>query len=379
MRVIIDGRLILPWMTGIGRYLCGLAQALREMPGDVCFELWIQAKLPPDHPVRRLEGGPLALREVSIPYMSVKQQWALPLAVKRHRPHLFHYPHFDLPVAVSEPIVITIHDLKYIARPEFFPRFSRSKRALMWAMMMVATRRARRVIAVSESTRRDILSYLRVDPAKVVVIAEGVDEKYFQHPSQRELERVCSRYELDFPFLLFVGERRPHKNITGLLAAFRAFRECGHENYRLLIVGKRYADYQEPEKATETLSLQGTVRFLDHVPDEDLRALYRLADAFVLLSLYEGFGLPILEAMASGTPVVAACTTSLPELVGDAGILVNPQEPQAVADALSLVVRDGCERETYVARGLKRASQFRWRDCAEKTVAVYQEVVSGYG
>jgi len=376
VRVVIDGRLILPQMTGIGRYLCGLVQALRDLPGDARFELWIQPDLPPRHPVRRLTGGSLVLREVPIPHMSLRQQWALPLMIRRCRPHLFHYPHFDLPIAVPGLVVVTIHDLKYIARPAFFPHFGWGKRLLMWAMMMAATRRARRVIAVSESTRWDILHYLRADPRKVVVIQEGVDEAYFRQPSERELERVRSCYGLDTPFVLFVGERRPHKNIVGLLHAFRAFRERGYGAYHLLVVGKRYADYQKPEKMVEALSLREVVHFLDHVPEADLPVLYRLADAFVLLSLYEGFGLPILEAMASGTPVVAARSTSLPEVVGDAGMLVDPKEPEAVADALSLVVRGGHQRDTCIARGLQRASQFRWRRCAEETMSVYREVTS---
>jgi len=376
MKIVVDARLILPRMTGIGRYLCGLGRGMPQLPGDDRFEFWVQPGLPTDHPIWALAGDHLSLREVPIPHMSLRQQWALPAELLRHRPDLLHYPHFDLPWAVPGPVVATIYDLKYIVQPAFFPHFGRIKRLLMLVMMAITVRRARRVIAVSESTRQDIIRYLRADPRKVAVIPGGVEDVYFHPPPGHALQEVRRRYGLEKPFILFVGERRPHKNIVGLLQAFQSFRRLGYKVHHLVIVGKHYADYQEPERIVEALSLTGLVRFLDHVPEEDLPPFYRAADAFVLLSLYEGFGLPVLEAMASGTPVVAARTTSLPEVVGDAGLLVDPRRPAEVALALSQVIPGGKQRDTYIVRGLKRARQFAWERCAEKTIALYREAVS---
>jgi glycosyltransferase involved in cell wall biosynthesis len=376
MRVIIDARLILPRMTGIGRYLCGLAQGLRELPGDDRFELWLQPGLPANNPVWQFGSGSLSLREVSIPHMSLRQQWALPLELLRHRPDLVHYPHFDLPWAVPGPVVATIYDLKYIASPAFFPRLGRVKRLMMLTMMLLTVQKAQRIITLSESTRRNIVGYLHAAPEKVAVVPGGVDDHYFHSPPTGALREVRSRYELDAPFLLFVGERRPHKNIVGLLRAFQVFRLSGHDVHHLVIVGQRYADYQEPEQVTEALSLTKNVHFLDYVPEADLPLLYRSADAFVILSFYEGFGLPVLEAMACGTPVVAAETTSLPEVAGKAGLLVDPRNLEAVALALGQVIPGGEQRDICIARGLVRASEFRWEHCAPKVAALYREVIT---
>jgi glycosyltransferase involved in cell wall biosynthesis len=376
MEVVVDARLALPHMTGIGRYLSGLARGMSRLGGEDAFEFWIQPSLAADHPIRAHASGNVSVEEVRIRHMSLRQQWAVPALLRRRLPELLHYPHFDPPFAARTPMVVTIHDLIYIRERSHFAHLGRAKRLVMWAMMILAVRRAERVVAVSESTRRDMVHLLKAQPEKVAVVPEGVEDRYFQAVPSGRLDEVRERHGLGSRFLLFVGERRPHKNIVGLLRAFQLFREMGYLDHQLVIIGKRYADHDEPERLIRELP-PGQVRLVGYVSDEDLRAFYCAADAFVLLSFYEGFGLPVLEAMASGTPVVASQRGSLPEVVGHAGLLVEPDDPAAAALALSRVVSGGPEREERIEQGLGWARRFTWESSARRTVEVYRTAVGG--
>jgi glycosyltransferase involved in cell wall biosynthesis len=244
----------------------------------------------------------------------------------------------------------------------------------MLAMMRQTVRRARYIIAVSESTRQNILYYLKADTNKVVVIHEGVDGRFNQQLGSNDIYSVRMKYGLEAPFLFFVGERRPHKNILGLLRAFWAFTNGHHPGYHLVVSGKPYGGYGKPERLAQALGISQQVHFV-HVPETDLPAMYKAADVFVTLSHYEGFGLPVLEAMASGTPVVAANSTSLPEVVGDAGILVDARDPDGVADAIGQLITKGPQREHFRRLGYKRVRQFTWERCARKTLEIYTQAV----
>jgi glycosyltransferase involved in cell wall biosynthesis len=375
MKTIIDGRLILPKMTGIGRYLIGLSRGLRGLPGDDEFELWLQSNLSDDHPVWSSVGEQFKVRRLPVNHMALQQQWCIPLELNKGTYDLFHYPHFDLPFLVPGPVVVTLHDLKYISNPGFFPDLGRAKRLLMWLLMGFSVRRATTVIAVSNNTRKDIVRFYRVDPTKIVVIPEGVDDRYFSEPTPIEIQAVCRNYGLIRPFLFFVGERRPHKNILGLLKVFHHLRRTLSLVHHLVITGSKYADYDEPERLVETLGLSEVVHFI-YCSDSDLPLMYRAADVFVSLSRYEGFGLPVLEAMASGIPVVAANCTSLPEVVGNAGILVNPDDTDEIAGAIIAVITGGKKRERMIEAGFKRAKAFSWSSCAVHTLAVYKKALS---
>jgi len=383
MNVAIDARMLLPQMTGVGRYLLGLSRALSALDEDCSFELWLQPDLPREHPVWDLQARGLKLHRLPAGPMDYRQQWVLPAEVRRRKPDLLHYPHFDLPLTVPGPVVATIHDLKYIARPEFFPNLSRIKSLLVKALMAFTVRRAQRVIAVSHSTRQDLIHYLRADPGKIAVIHEGVGEQFFRPPASAEMETWLRLLGLSVPFLLFVGERRPHKNIPGLLRAFQLFSTKSGGPHHLVIVGKRYGGYREPEKLVDELGLAEKVHFLEGVSDRELTYLYYGAQAFVSLSFYEGFGLPVLEAMACGVPVIAADTPAFREVVGDAGLLVETGSPEQAAEAISQVVAAGetpadpsrNQRAALVARGVERARRFTWEACARQTVQVYREAV----
>jgi glycosyltransferase involved in cell wall biosynthesis len=367
--------MILPHMTGVGRYLLGLCRGLNVLPGNQRIELWIQPGLPASHPVWQLDGGRIKLQILTATHISLRGQWALPAALRRDQPNLLHYPHFDLPWLTPGRVVATLHDLKYIARADFLPTNRRLRRWVIQSMTRHTLHRASRVIVPSQSTADDLILRLNAASEKLRVIPSGVDESQFFHIETEAIEDARYRYGLDRPFVLFVGERRPHKNLDGLLKAFAIFRRSISTEYHLVIAGRPYPGYRQPEALAQTLGLVNYVHFLDNVPDSDLPLLYHSADALVLLSCYEGFGLPVLEAMACGTPVVVSNVTSLPEVAGEAGMKVPPDNPEQAAAALLQVIRGGKEREQRIALGRGQAHRFSWDRCARQTLEVYREVI----
>jgi glycosyltransferase involved in cell wall biosynthesis len=310
--------------------------------------------------------------------MSLAAHWQMPRRYAAAPHDLLHYPHFDLPYLAAGPVVATLHDLKYIAHPEFFAQqgwAGKARRLLMLALMRNTVKKARRVITVSHSTRLDAIRYLDAPPQKLRVAPEGVERRYFTPLPPEQITALRRKYGLLAPYVLFLGERRPHKNITGLLRAFAQLKRMHSAPLQLAIAGARYADYQEPERLAEDLGLQQAVVFLDAPPDSDLPALYQGASAFALLSRFEGFGLPVIEAMACGTPVVVSNVTSLPEVTGEADLQVSPDDPQAAAQALLSLLPGGEQREACIEQGRRRAEQFTWQRCAVQTLEVYREAI----
>jgi len=376
-RIAIDGRLILPQMSGIGRSLIGLGGALaRQSADDLTFELWLQAGLPEDHPVRRLASPNLRLVELPAAHMSLRAQARLPLEALRRRPDLYHYPHFDLPWAVPGRVVVTIHDLKYLANRDFFPTQSRLRRLAVALLTRFACRRAARVLCPSAFTAHDLTARLGVPVEKLRPTPHGVEPRFFERLSPAELRGFRRRRGLEQPYILYVGERRPHKNLPGLIQAYARFSAGQPAPPRLVIAGRPYADYRAPEALVERLGLGDRTLFIDYAQENELPALYQAASLFCLLSLYEGFGLPILEAMASGTPTIAAACAALPEVAGEAACLVSPSDPEQTAEAFARLLPDSAERDRAAARGLERARQFTWERCASLTSAAYREALA---
>jgi glycosyltransferase involved in cell wall biosynthesis len=196
-------------------------------------------------------------------------------------------------------------------------------------------------------------------------------------PSAEQVQRVRERYQLDQQFVLYVGNIRPHKNLERLIDAFDRLRRSGFEHLRLLIIGDEISKYPALRRAVHGHKLHKYVRFLGFVPIETLAVLYRLADVFVFPSLYEGFGLPPLEAMASGAPVVTSNVSSLPEVVGDAALLVDPYDPESIAEGMRRVLTDADLRATLRARGLAQVQQYSWQQSIEQVHRIYNEVLQG--
>jgi glycosyltransferase involved in cell wall biosynthesis len=383
VRIGIDCTAAVHQRAGIGRYTRGIIGAMAELGSRHSFVLMVAGS---DGELRELGGG---LAELGITdNFSIKE---LPLrnrfwTVVWHRLRVpfpadlltgtvdvFHSPDYLLPPLRLGKKVVTVHDLSFLRYPE---GAEPSLRAYLSASVPRSVREADLVLSDSESTRQDVIELLGVDRDRVEVVYPGVGQAFRVIEDQHHLAMVRELCGLDRPFILNVGTLEPRKNLATLLDAYAALRRRGLE-HRLVIAGGRGWLYDGVFRRVEELSLKEDVLFLGYVAEEHLPALYCLADLLVFPSLYEGFGLPPLEAMACGTPVITSDSSSLPEVVGEAGLMVPSEEPEALAEATVMVLADPRLREDLVRKGLSRASQFTWQAAGEKLLAIYQGLHEG--
>jgi glycosyltransferase involved in cell wall biosynthesis len=367
MRVAIDARKLHDF--GIGTYIRNLLRHLARIDRDSEYVLLCQTA---DLGIAsRLGANFRAVVEPS-PTYSFREQIHVPWVLHRERPDVFHAPHYVLPPATRCRSVVTIHDCIHV----MFPQYLRNRAAYVYARasMWSAARQAQRILTVSEASKRDIIHFFNVPPDKVVVVYNAIEERFAQTPSADALERVRERYQLNHPFVLYVGNIKPHKNLVRLIEAFAELRRRGFSELKLLIIGDEISKWPALRRAVHSHKLHKHVRFLGYLEDETLASLYRLASVFVFPSLYEGFGLPPLEAMASGTPVVTSNVSSMPEVTGDAAVLVNPYDVSSIVEGIERVLRDPELSAELRRRGIARAREFSWQRSVERTRQVYQEV-----
>jgi glycosyltransferase involved in cell wall biosynthesis len=288
---------------------------------------------------------------------------------RRYRLDLIHAPVNVTPLVSGAPRVVTIHDLAFHLYPEQYPG---AKQRYLRLMTRLSVQRAARVIAVSEATRQDVIRHYGAASEKVVTVPNGVSDDYRPLPAE-QVAAFRAANGLPERFILFVGTLQPRKNLETLLRAYaRVVDEIGWE---LVVAGATGWAYDPIFETARALGLAERVRFAGYVPGEELPLWYNAAGMFVYPSLYEGFGLPLLEAMACGTPVIAANTSSLPEVVGDAGLLVDPRDVEAMAQALRSLAESESLRDDLSERGQQRAAAYSWRRTAEETLAVYRDVM----
>ncbi len=368
MHVAVDARLTGYTAAGIARYTWELADALASMAPEHRFT-WLGSRhkaLPfsvaPDQ--RRLRRATLLT-----PPHHRWEQLTLPLELLRTRPNLLHSPDFIPPFRRWCPAVITIHDLGFLLFPETLTDESRR----YYGQVGRAVRSAERIIAVSHSTACDLAERLGVT-SRVRVIHNGIGAE-FRPRTAAEVAAARRQYGLDKPYILFLGTLEPRKNVVTLLRAFRAVR--ARHDVQLALAGRRGWLYQPIFDEIERLGLGRDVRIIDNARADRFPALYSGASAFAYPSLYEGFGLPPLEAMACGTPTAVADTSSLPEVVGDAALLHPPTDHLALAEALLRLLEDETLRADLRRRGLARATRFTWQEAARQTLDVYKEALGG--
>lgn len=365
---------------GIGRYTRGLVDALLGLPGAESRRVTLvvardadtrgMGALPANAGVRRL---PLDDRWLTILWHRLRlpawvDAWAGPF-------DLFHAPDFALPPLRRAPGVVTVHDLSFLAYPAgAVPALRR------WLGRAVpeSVARAARVLADSEHSRRDLERLLGVDPARVTVLYPGVDARFRPLSDGAELAAVRARHALPEHFILGLGTLEPRKNFDGLIRAFDRLAPMRPE-LQLVIAGGPGWLAEPIHAARAASSAADRVRMIGFVPDADLPALYSLAEVFAFPSHYEGFGLPLLEAMACGTPVVAADNSSLPEVAGDAALLVPAEDGAALAAAIARFLDDPGLRAERVARGRARAAGFSWQAAAQRLDAVYAGLLAERG
>lgn len=368
MRIGIDARLIFYHKAGIGQYILRLTQALAQINRDDAFILFTSRKDTTPH----IEQANFKRQPLWTPSHHRFERIALSLELAPFALDVLHSPDFIPPAWTRCPTVITMHDLAFLLYPRFLTRES----ARYYSQVDLAARQADHIIAVSNSTKHDTIRLLGVPESKITVIYEAAHPLFTPMDPTRARAFVQTQYHLPPEFILFVGTIEPRKNLPTLLRAFKRLRDNYKSQAVLAIAGQRGWLVEEVDRVIAELQLDNTVRFLGGVRNEELVYLYNAASAFVLPSFYEGFGLPPLEAMACGTPVIVSNVSSLPEVVGDAGLLVAPDDVEELAVAMSRVLTDTTLREELRNKGLKRARTFSWERAARETLAVYRQTMS---
>jgi len=373
MRIGINARYLQSRQTGIRNYLLNLLLKLKEIDSGNEYVLFFGSDKPVPEVV--LDAG----FEYDIPKMSTGTQalkflWThfyLPCAIKRKKIDLFHESSFIAPMFKKCPTVVTVHDVAYLYIPFCYTYRTR----LYFEVLLTGSiRKSNVVIAVSESVKKDIVNNFSVSPDKIKVIYEGVDEMFRPIDDIVETEREKKICGIKGDFILVVSGVTPRKNLIRLIRAFKLLRDGKKTNAQLVIVGEKAWWSEEIFREAESCGDEDDIIFCGYLPDKDLICLYNSAKVFVHPSLYEGFGLPILEAMACGCPVVASNVSSIPEICGGAALLVDPENVEGLADAVHRVMNDEFLRKSLIEKGIKRARKFSWKKTAEETLAVYSAV-----
>ena len=366
MRIAIDARKLRDF--GIGTYIRNILTGLSRFDRQTEYVVLCR---PDDVDSGDVLGRNFRMVPETAPLYSMTEQIRIPMALARERVRLLHEPHYVLPPLVRCRSVVTIHDCIHLMFPQYLP----SRLAYFYAKgsMWSAARKANRILTVSEASKRDILRFFDVRPEKVAVIYNAIDERFLAPADPARMELVKQRYQLDHPFVLYVGNIKPHKNIERLIDAFGRARQRCPDRLKLIIIGDEISKYPALRQSVHKHKLDKHVRFLGFQSAETLSALYRLADAFIFPSLYEGFGLPPLEAMACGTPVVASNVSSLPEIAGGAALLVDPYDVDAIAAGICTAVTDEALRRDLIARGLARARSFSWDQSVRQIHQIYMD------
>jgi glycosyltransferase involved in cell wall biosynthesis len=303
---------------------------------------------------------------------------AFPLFLRGFSPDLVHIPLNRVPLAMFRPYVVTIHDMANLMFPESGSNLRMQLRRYRFRRGL---ERAKRVIAVSDATKRDVERVMGIPPGRIRRVYSAPDPGFLAEgrpPDIEERSRIMERYQINYPFLLYAGNIRQHKNVPRLVEAFAVLRGqlASHPLYkdlRLVIIGDTISQYPEVRQTVIKSRVEQMVRFLGFVPFDTLRCFYEAAAAFVFPSRYEGFGFPPLEAMACGTPVVASNVSSLPEAVGDAAALINPVNVFDIARGIREVLLDDALRAELIRKGREQVARFSWDRTAKEVLEIYQE------
>ena len=380
MRIILNVDAIAPPLTGIGRYALELAQGLsgRDDIEDIRYYSAYRWVASPDAALAR--GGSLAIMRRHVPGKRAAMRtyfWARQNLFNRQTrscfsDYLLHTPNYLL-FRHEGPSVATLHDFSWMHYPEHHPR---ERIDIMQREMPKTYAQATRFITDSEFVRQEAITLVGLDPDRIDVVPLGVDAAY-RPLSSAETEPVLQRYSLAHGgYLLAVATIEPRKNLERLLHAYAALPTVTRRRFPLVLIGVKGWHAEGIERLAAPLAESGEVLRLGYVPEADLPALYAGARAFAFVSLHEGFGLPPLEAMASGVPVLASNTTALPEVIGDAGHLVDPLCVDAIRAGLEHVLLDDDWRAATIPRGLQQAANFTWSACVDRTVDVYRKAIA---
>ncbi len=387
MKIALDVRRVRDF--GVGTYIRNLLHALGQIGSAHDYALI-------SRPDDKAQFQDLPDNFRAIPYSrrdsSRLDHFTLPRLLHSLRADLTHIPFHRVPLIMPKPYIVTVHDLGSL----FFDDASGALHEARTFRLRRGLERADRIIAVSGATQRDVINLVPEVASRVSLIYNAPDPQFLERrlPSDaraagpeaaaREHARILERYQIRYPFLLYAGSIRPQKNIPRLIEAFAVARSSleGHEKYkdlRLIVIGDEISRYPDVRRAVIQSRVESCVRFLGFIPFDTLRIFHELATAFVFPSLYEGFGLGPLEAMASGTPVISSAVSSLPEVVGGAAMLVNPENVFDIARGITEVLLNEELRLSLIVKGKKQAGTFSWTRTAREVLDLYEQAGREHG
>ncbi len=367
---VLDGRTMQDHYWGIGRYVFHLARALAEIAPQATFRVLCNPRAKNTRfdftqlaAVRNIELHAAPANAFSFAEQRLAFQREVFADVKA-----VHAPYYALPYAISLPLIVTLYDLTPLRVPAEMP--NPAARFIYRALNQFAARRARQIITISNASRADLVQHLGLPPQKISVIPLAAFH-HFSPATAHEIERVRANLNLPPRYLLYLGNNKPHKNLLRLIQAFARVDTAA----RLVIAGEWDARFPQVKSFVAANNLEDRILFRHEIAEADLSALMSGAIAFAFPSTHEGFGLPALEAMACGAPLVCSNTSAMPEVVGDAALFFDPFDVQAIADALTRVLEDANLRATLKERGFEQAIKFSWERTARETLSVYESAI----
>ena len=406
MKIGIDARMYRSSIAGIGRYSQNLIRNLLEIDQDDEFVLFMTSKDKEEFDklkivnLLKIKNCKLKIVVVDISHYSIAEQTKLPQIIAREKCDLVHFLNLNHPIYYKGKFIITIHDLTLLFYPETARETNFIKRLAFKKVLKSALKNSVKIIAVSENTKKDITKRFNVSNNKIQVIYEAADDKGLTNVSDKTIENIKARYAIsNKPVILYVGQWRPHKNIVGLVEAFGILKKS--IDATLVLVGKPdpkhkavfeaidastgsastssslslgVEDLSEVERV-DKLGFSSDIVMPGFVSSDELSAWYKIASVFVFPSFYEGFGLPGLEAMAAGVPVVVSDKSSLPEVYADAAIYFDPFNPENIADKIKIVLDNDKLKQELIVKGKTQAAKYSWRKTAHQTLEVYHKVV----
>ena len=377
MRILFDARGVQRHSDGMSHYVRQLLLHLLALDGPQEYVVLLREPF-----LRELERRGVSPRPnlhpvvTDEPFMGWRQQLGLRRLIRRLPPvSLYHYPHFDLPLFAHPRSIVTVFDLNQFHLPGYYHSLGPVKRLYGFLSTRASVAKAEHVLTISQASRQLLLQRFPALPSdRVTVTHLGLSEAFGAAPSAASVSAFRERHRLGADrFLLYVGTDRPHKNLNRVLAAFARLRHSCTIPHRLLLVGSSTGDGSVP-RAIRSLGLDDAVARIDHVPDEELPAAYRAAEALVFCSLSEGFGMPLIEAMASELPIVTSNLSAMQEIAGTAAILVDPRSVESIAKGMWQVISRDALRKQLIERGQDRVRAFTWDAAARATLEVYRQV-----
>lgn len=374
MRIGIDARLYRRSAAGIGRYSHNIIANLLAIDKHSDYVLFMTKEDKKDFVKEKIKSQNLKIIETPIPHYSLKEQRELAKIISKENCDLVHFLNFNFPINYKGKFITTIHDLTLFYYPQAAKETNFLKRLAFKHIFKKACEKSNKIIAVSNSTKKDIIEKFKIQNSKIKVIYEAADDKILSKNSNLEA-KIKQEYSLSGKIILYVGQFRGHKNISGLLKAYKILKK--NEDVTCVILGGELKSLKKIVDMDKFLSdniKSGKILIPGFVNDDELAAWYHLANCFVFPSFYEGFGLPGLEAMSIGLPVVASNTSSLPEIYLNGAIYFNPHDPQEIADKISMVLKDDKFREDLTERAARIVKKYSWKKTAQETLQLYKSI-----